>query len=309
MNYFNQIQFEFTKIALNWDDLSLKQQQFYLKKHPKSKKHITAKPKAYKSVELLSSIIKDSPWKNKAFLAGGFVRDSILGKPSKDIDVTVEAHNGGIELAKYISEKLNIREPVIFPTFGTAKIQLPNGYEIEFVQTRTEEYMKGSRKPQTSYGSLKDDVKRRDFTINTLLLDLTTGKILDVTGKGLNDLKQGIIRTPLDPDATFKDDPLRMMRAIRFSTKYGFELDDEIMPSLKKNAKELKNISMERIHDEFNKILLTDQPSKGLSILMDTGLLNQFIPELKDLRGLEQGKYHDRDICERPDYRAHQPQS
>ena len=181
---------------------------------------------------------------------------------------------------------------MIFPTYGTAKIQLDSGHEIELVQTRTEEYMKGSRKPTTAYGTIKQDVERRDFTINTLLLNLTTGKIHDETGKGLSDLKAGIIRTPLDPDITFQDDPLRMMRAVRFATKYNFNFADDIIPALEKNASALQNISKERIQEELNKILLTDQPSKGLRILMDTGLMKYIVPELEDLKGLEQGKYH-----------------
>ena len=131
-------------------------------------------------------------------MVGGYVRDKILGIPSKDIDIVVAAENGGIDLATYVSEQLNIREPVIYPKFGTAKIQLPSGFEIEFVQTRNEEYAKGSRKPITSFGTLKEDVERRDFTINTLLYDLTNSKIIDLTGHGIDDLKKGLIKTPLN---------------------------------------------------------------------------------------------------------------
>ena len=141
---------------------------------------------------LLQSIIESSPFKNKTFLVGGTVRDMLLNIPFKDIDVVVADFNGGINLATYISKQLHIREPVIFPTFGTAKIQI-NDIELEFVQTRNEEYIRGSRKPETSYGTLQEDIERRDFTINTLLKDLTTNKILDLTGKGLNDLKNKII--------------------------------------------------------------------------------------------------------------------
>jgi len=295
MKHFRRIQSEFSKIALTWDDLSINQQKKYLNDHPKSKRKLTAKPKTSiekNAVKLLGSIVKKSPFKNKTFLAGGYVRDKILGRPSKDIDIVVAKENGGIDLATYISNKLGIREPVIFPTFGTAKIQLPSGLEVEFVQTRNEEYMRGSRKPRTSFGTLNEDIERRDFTINTLLYDLTNDKILDLTGRGLSDLKKGLIKTPLDPNETFKDDPLRMLRAIRFATKYGFEFDENIIPAIKANSQELRHISKERIQDEFNKMLLTKKPSRALEIMRKTGLLKEFLPELLDLVDLEQGRYH-----------------
>jgi len=293
MKHFSKIQSEFLKLAVDWNELSTEQQRLYLRKHPKSKRRFTAKPdKTIADVNLLSSIISSSPFSGKAFLAGGYVRDKLLGKPSKDVDITVAAPGGGIALANYISDKLKIREPVIFPTFGTAKIELPSGLEVEFVQTRNEEYVRGNRKPSTSFGTIQEDVERRDFTINTLLLDLTSGKILDLTGKGLTDLENGIIRTPLDPDITFQDDPLRMMRAVRFATKYDFKFTPEIMPAISKNADELQNISKERIQDELNKILVTKKPSRAFKILKDTGLLKQFIPELLELVDLQQGKFH-----------------
>jgi poly(A) polymerase len=289
MNHTSQINKEFLKNW--WGQLSRIRQKRYLQSHPESKLKLTLS-KEQNAVKILQNIVKKSPWRNKSFLAGGFVRDELLGKASKDIDVTVAAHNGGIDLANYISKKLHIREPVIFPTFGTAKIQLKNGVEVEFVQTRNEEYVRGSRKPETSYGTIKEDVERRDFTINTLLKDLTTGEILDLTGKGKQDLKAGIIRTPMDPDITFTEDPLRMLRAIRFSTKYNFKLAGNVIPAIQKNAKELQFISKERIRDELDKILVTSKPSRGMNLLKDSGLLNEFMPELLRLSGLEQGKWH-----------------
>jgi poly(A) polymerase len=181
---------------------------------------------------------------------------------------------------------------VIFPTFGTAKIQLKSGVEVEFVQTRNEEYVKGSRKPRTSYGTIHEDVERRDFTINSLLKDMTTGEVLDLTGKGLQDLKAGIIRTPLDPHITFSEDPLRMLRAVRFATTYNFKLAKNVMPAIKKQVHELQTISKERIRDELNKILKANNPSYGVQMLKDSGLLEQFIPELIELVGIQQGKFH-----------------
>jgi len=282
-------------MALTWDELSRDAQLFYLKEHPKSKRRLTAKSKINKedkAVRQLSSIIKKSPFRGKAFLAGGFVRDKILGRLSKDIDITVEAPSGGIDLANYISKKLKIHEPVIFPTFGTAKIQLPSGVEVEFVQTRNEEYVRGSRKPSTSFGTLQEDVERRDFTINTLLLDLTTGKTLDLTGKGMDDLREGIIRTPLDPNVTFQDDPLRILRSVRFAVKYDFKFADDVLPAVKNNAEELNHISRERIQEELNKMLATKKPSRALNVMLKTGVLHQFLPELERLVGVKQGKYH-----------------
>jgi len=274
-----------------WESLSYNEQHRYLKLHPKSKLKLT-KTKEQQAVSLLSSIVRRSPFKGKAFLAGGYVRDELLGLKPKDIDVTVESLNGGIDLANYVAFELDLRDPVIFPTFGTAKIMLKSGVDIEFVQTRNEEYVRHSRKPKTTYGTLQEDVERRDFTINTLLKDLSTGEILDLTGKGLKDLKDGIVRTPLDPNITFNDDPLRMIRAIRFATKYNFKLADNIVPAIKTNANELKWVSKERIRDELNNILLTKRPSQGLELMKDTGLLKVVLPELLDLVGLKQGKYH-----------------
>lgn len=277
-----------------WQSLSSTAQRQYLRLHPKSKLKLT-KSKEAQAVKLLQSIVQNSPFKGVTFLAGGYVRDELLGRQSKDIDITVASLDGGIKLAKYVSEKLGIREPVIFPTFGTAKIQLKSGVEVEFVQTRNEEYVKGSRKPRTSFGTIYEDVERRDFTVNSLLKDMTTGKVLDLTGKGLQDLKDGIIRTPLDPRVTFSEDPLRMLRAVRFATTYNFKLASDIMPTIKDQAHELQSISNERVRDELNKILKANKPSRGLEMLKDSGLLKQFIPELIELTGLQQGKFHKAD--------------
>jgi poly(A) polymerase len=277
-----------------WQSLSSVRQKSYLRLHPGSKLKLTSNKEA-EAVKLLQSIVRKSKFRHKVFLAGGAVRDELLGRQSKDIDITVADLNGGIMLAKYVSKKLGIREPVIFPTFGTAKIQLKSGVEIEFVQTRNEEYVKGSRKPRTSYGTIQEDVERRDFTMNSLLKDLTTGKVLDLTGKGLQDLKAGVIRTPLDPHITFSEDPLRMLRAVRFATTYNFKLADDVMPAIKDQASELQSISKERIHEELNKILRASKPSRGMQMLKDSGLLQQFMPELVELAGVQQGKYHKAD--------------
>ena len=186
------------------------------------------------AIDFLSKEIRASKFKGKVFVAGGYVRDELLGLDPKDIDLVVELPNGGIAFAEWLTKKHKIYKknsnPVIFPNFGTAKFQLygisHNGHdlsnlEIEVVMTRKEKYSDSKgRKPDVSPGTLKDDVERRDFTVNSMLKDLTTGEVVDLTGMGKKDLKAGVIRTPLDPDVIFNEDPLRMLRAVRFTVKY-----------------------------------------------------------------------------------------
>ena len=257
------------------------------------------------ALKLISDMIKRSPFKGRVFLAGGMVRDELLGLDPKDIDLVVIMDQGGIKFCEWLAKKLNIYKsgsnPVIFPKFGTAKVTLTgviyNGVDlskidVEAVMPRTEKYTTGSRKPEVSYGTLKDDVERRDFTVNSLLKDLTTGEILDLTGMGKSDLQKGIVRTPLNPDVIFTDDPLRMLRAIRFTTKYGWKLPLFMIRSLKKNAAQLKNISSERIESELSKMLVTKNPAQAIRLLQITGLSIHIFPELDLLIGLKQNKYH-----------------
>lgn len=257
------------------------------------------------ALELISSLVKKSPWKNKVFLAGGAVRDKIIGKGIKDLDITVAAPNGGIDFATWLAKELKIfkagTNPVVYPNFGTAKITLRNinykGFDlsdidVEMVMTRKEKYTNGSRKPEVDYGTPEQDVERRDLTINSLLQDLTTGEIKDLTGKGLSDIKNGIIRTPLNPDIIFKEDPLRMLRAIRFTVKYNWKLPFSMIKAIKSNANTLQTISSERIQDELNKILLSKNPSSGIKLLQTTGLSKYIMPELDYLIKLQQNQYH-----------------
>ena len=261
------------------------------------------------ALEFLGDIIKTSPFAGKVFLAGGAVRDEVMGKDIKDIDIVVADKEGGIVFANWLTKQLGAyREganPVVFPRFGTAKFNLRgvkykgvdlSTVDIESVMTRGEQYFPGSRKPTVVYADLKTDVERRDFTVNTLLKDLTTGKILDLTGKGMDDIKRGIIRTPIDPDITFKDDPLRMLRAIRFATKYNWKFPRSLVDALIKNSIQLKNISSERTQDEFNKMIMTDSPDVALKLLEKTGLLKQFMPELSDTVGVGQNQFHKDDV-------------
>lgn len=257
------------------------------------------------AIKLISDLIKNSEWKNKIFLAGGAVRDELMRMGIKDLDITVAAPNGGIEFAIWLAKKLKIyrknTNPVIYPKFGTAKITLKgikhNGIDlssvdIECVMTRKEKYKFGNRKPEVDYGTPEQDAERRDLTINSLLKDLTSGEILDLTGKGINDLNNKIIRTPLDPNIIFKEDPLRMLRAIRFTVKYNWKLPLSMINAIKSNAKMLSTISSERIQEELNKILLTNNPDKGIRLLQITGLSKYIMPELDYLIKLKQNDYH-----------------
>ncbi len=223
----------------------------------------------------------------ETYVIGGFVRDIYLHRKSKDIDIVTVG--SGIELAQLVSSKLNNKPHVnVFKNFGTAMIKYKD-LEIEFVGARKESYQSDSRKPVVENGTLEDDQNRRDFTINALALGLNKSNfgVLVDTFNGIDDLNQKIIRTPLDPDITFSDDPLRMMRAIRFSTQLGFEIQTETLQSISKNKERINIISGERIIDEINKIMMSEKPSIGFKLLEETGLLKIIFPELLQMKGVE----------------------
>ena len=222
----------------------------------------------------------------RAFVIGGFVRDLILGRPCKDIDVVTEG--SGINLAKATAKELGVKQVSVFKNFGTAMFRCGD-LEVEFVGARKESYSRGSRKPIVEDGTLEDDQNRRDFTINAIALSLNKsnyGELVDPFN-GLRDLDLGIIRTPLDPDVTYSDDPLRMMRAIRFATQLDFAIENESLNAIKRNTERLDIISMERVHTELNKIILADKPSIGFKLLLKTKLLDRFFPEMVALKGVE----------------------
>ncbi len=222
-----------------------------------------------------------------AYAIGGYVRDIFLKRESKDIDIVTIGK--GIDLATRLHEKLGPESHLSsFKNFGTAQVKYRD-LEIEFVGARKESYSRDSRKPIVEDGSLEDDQNRRDFTINALAIGLSKnnfGKLLDPFG-GLEDLEKKIIRTPLDPDITYSDDPLRMMRAIRFATQLGFTIEKRSLQALSKNNERIKIISKERITDELNKIILSPTPSIGFKLLFDTGILHLFFPEMVKLQGTE----------------------
>ncbi|MDE7304491.1 MAG: CCA tRNA nucleotidyltransferase [Alistipes sp.] len=226
----------------------------------------------------------------KAFVVGGYVRDHYLCRPSTDIDIVVVG--SGVALAEALGRELHTKVSV-FKTFGTAMLRA-GGVEVEFVGARRESYTHDSRKPQVEAGTLEDDQRRRDFTINALAWSLnerTFGELVDPFG-GLDDLDACIIRTPCDPDVTFSDDPLRMMRAVRFAAQLGFSIEDETFEAIRRNAHRIKIVSRERIATELNKIVLSPIPSMGFELLELTGLLELIFPELHRLRGVERRGQH-----------------
>ena len=223
----------------------------------------------------------------ETYVIGGFVRDIYLNRKSKDIDIVTVG--SGIELARKVAENLKNKPQVnVFKNFGTAMLKYKD-LEIEFVGARKESYQNDSRKPIVENGTLEDDQNRRDFTINAMALRLNKsnfGELVDPFN-GIDDLKHKIIRTPLDPDITFSDDPLRIMRAIRFSSQLGFEIQEETLQSISKNKERISIISGERIIDEINKIMMSEKPSVGFKLMEETGLLKIIFPELLQLKGVD----------------------
>jgi poly(A) polymerase len=222
-----------------------------------------------------------------AFAIGGYVRDRLIGRPCKDIDFVVEGD--GMAFARGVSQRLGAGHVNVFKNFGTAMFMFDD-LQVEFVGARKESYSRDSRKPAVEPGTIKDDQERRDFTINALAISLnagSTGALVDPFG-GILDLDRGLIRTPLDPDITFSDDPLRMLRAVRFANQLGFTIDAPTFDAIQRNAKRLEIISAERIHTELNKIIATAKPSIGFNLLLKSGLLAEFFPEFVELQGAEE---------------------
>jgi len=224
-----------------------------------------------------------------AYVIGGFVRDLILGRKSKDIDIVTEG--SGIELARQVALALGATKVQYFGNFGTAMIRYRD-LDIEFVGARRESYSPDSRKPAVETGTLEDDQRRRDFTINALAISLNSenyGNLSDPF-EGISDLNNRIIRTPMDPDITFSDDPLRMMRAVRFASQLKFHIEDETFAAISRNKDRIRIVSPERITDELNKIILSPKPSIGFRLLDDSGLLEIIFPELHAMKGIEERK-------------------
>jgi len=222
----------------------------------------------------------------ECYVIGGFVRDLLLHRPSKDMDfVTV---GSGIEVAREVARGIKGSHLSVFRNFGTAQVKA-RGVELEFVGARRESYQRDSRKPIVEDGTLDDDLARRDFTINAMAICVNAGRFGELTDRynGLEDLRAGLIRTPLDPDITFSDDPLRMMRAIRFATQLNFTIVDDTFRAITRNAARIKIISRERVMDELMKIMKAPKPSIGWILLFKSGLLRFIFPELQAMKGVE----------------------
>ncbi|MCL2390683.1 MAG: CCA tRNA nucleotidyltransferase, partial [Endomicrobia bacterium] len=240
----------------------------------------------------------------EAYAVGGFVRDLFLKRQSKDLDIMVENINrrgdrlAGVDFAKKISLKFGLREPVVFERFGTAKLFI-DGEEVEFVMPRKEYYDDDSRNPDTEIGTLEQDALRRDFTVNALFLRLSDMRVLDFTSKGLKDIEDRIIRVADCANAKiiFRQDPLRILRAVRQSLQLGFSIEAETYKEMKASAQRIKIVSPERVRDEINKILAESNPSKAFKMMDDINLLGEILPEISRLKNLKQPeKYHDDDV-------------
>jgi poly(A) polymerase len=262
------------------------------------------------AIALLRASIAGTEYEGRVYLAGGYVRDEILGHASSDLDLVVNLPEGGLRFAAFLSTRLGLHPPIVFPRFGTARLTLQgvmhagvnlSSVDIEAVAPRSEQYPdSGSRNPEIAAGSLEQDVERRDFTVNSLLKNVSTGEILDLTGRGIQDIKDGVLRTPMDPDQIFSDDPLRMLRAVRFAAKYGWQLAPGLLEAIRKNAARLEIISKERVRDELEKMLVSQNPKMAIQLLMDTGLIEYVHPKLaasmRAMVGMGQNSHHHLDV-------------
>jgi len=227
----------------------------------------------------LAKAIRGTEFDGKTYFAGGCVRDQILGRETNDIDITVELPDGGIRLAKLLHNQKISSKPIVYKQFGTALVQIGK-HKVELVMTRRESYRSRSRKPDVEYGSLLEDVLRRDFTINSLLQRISDGQIIDLSGKGMSDLNKRLIRATSRPEIIFHEDPLRLLRAVRFAVELGFEIESETLTFIKKHATELQHISKERITDEFIRIMRQPEFLKGINLLSRTNLMQNVLPGL-----------------------------
>ena len=254
-------------------------------------------------VDRLGEIIKDTIWENHVYIVGGAVRDYVMRREINDIDIAVDLPFGGIGFAEWITRKLGVYKkdsnPVVYGNFGTAQFRIDD-VEFETVMTRQEAYEKGSRKPFVKFGTIEQDVFRRDFTINSLILNVSNGSVLDLTSRGMLDIDEKRIRTTSDSNIIFKEDPLRMIRGARFASQLGedgqFKLEKNTLTGMINNAEELVTISKERIRDELSKIMLSPNPISAIDLLFYTNLMEHIIPEFENIVGLEQNKYHNYDV-------------
>ena len=245
------------------------------------------------TLDILRDATRGTEYENRLFLVGGYVRDKVMGLPSNADDIDIVIEGDALALAHFLHKaKASSIYPVVYPRFGTAMIMV-GGRDVELVTARVESYAPDSRKPDVvKPGTLAEDAMRRDFTINTLLENLHTGDIEDPLGRGRVDIAAGIIRTPTEPRLTFIDDPLRMLRAVRFASRFGFTIDPSTWAGMIESAERLAIVSRERIREEFCKMLMTSRAPMGMELLRESGLLAQFAPELLTMVGVTQNVFH-----------------
>lgn len=251
-------------------------------------------------LDYLRGLIEATQWQNHVFAVGGCCRDEILGNEIKDVDLAVDLPGGGIDFAQWIYEKgLAVKEPVTFPSFGTAMLRLIEfpDEEIEIVQTRAEKYTDRTRRdPTVVFGPIEQDCFRRDLTINALYYDISRRRLLDIIGTSVHDIKNQIIRTPTDPDSTFDDDPVRILRAVRLAARYGWEIEPDTFTGMKRNAERLRIVRPERKQAEIDKMLTGPAPARAMQLLRDCDALNYIMPELVPMAGVAQSAGYGGDV-------------
>ena len=242
--------------------------------------------------EFLGELIKGTEWEGHVYTVGGCVRDELMGCEIKDIDLCVSLPSGGIRFAEWLRDtRYAMKGVTVYPNYGTAMLHLKAfpDVELEFVQTRKEKYIDHScRNPETAFGSIEEDCMRRDLTINALYTNVSTGEVVDITGKGVNDIRNHVVRTPAAPDLTYDDDPLRILRCIRFASRYGWEIEQDTYDGMVRNVQRLAIITKERVRDELDKMLTCQHPVMAMELLRSTGAMHYVIPELEETYGLEE---------------------
>ena len=246
--------------------------------------------------KFLGEVIAGAVWEGHVYTVGGCVRDELMGSEIKDIDLCVSLPSGGIRFAEWLRDNgYTMKGVTVYPNYGTAMLHLKAfpEVELEFVQTRKEKYIDHTcRNPETAFGTIEEDCMRRDLTINALYTNVSTGEIVDITGKGVEDLKGHIIRTPNTPDVIYDDDPLRILRCIRFASRYGWEIEKETYDGMKRNVHRLAIITKERVKDELDKMLTCRHPVMAMELLRQTGVMHYVIPELEETYDMTQNEYH-----------------
>lgn len=239
--------------------------------------------------EWLRDLIEGTQWEGHVFAVGGCCRDELMGFEIQDLDLAVDLPMGGVKFARWLQNKhLTTGRPVYFIKYGTAKLRLRRfrDDEIELVQTRREQYTREtSRCPEVAFGSIEEDCFRRDFTVNSLYYDITRRKMVDITGRGIADMKAGLLHTPMDPDETFNDDPVRILRGLRFANRFGWTIDPPVMEALLRHIHRIEIVSRERVHSELCKMLNGPDPAGMMESLRDTGALAVMIPEMSLMTG------------------------